>query len=152
MKLHRRHVDYLSAGKLDAIHFMNIPEKEEAEWDYYLKGIAEKYPNIQYLYGTIRNSINPNSYEMFGYIWDAKEEKGAISKQYNNHTVIDRVGSGDSYTAAVLDGIIRKRPLEEIVEFGMSASALKHTVYGDVNPFSREEITSFMYNTGDVIR
>lgn len=146
------HVDYLSAGKLDAIHFMDIPEKEEAEWDYYLKGIAEKYPNIQYLYGTIRNSINPNSYEMFGYIWDAKEEKGAISKQYNNHTVIDRVGSGDSYTAAVLDGIIRKRPLEEIVEFGMSASALKHTVYGDVNPFSREEITSFMYNTGDVIR
>ncbi len=146
------HVDYLSAGKLDAIHFMGIPEVEGAEWDYYLKEISKIYPNIQYLYGTIRNSINPNSYEMFGYIWDVKEETGAISNQFNNYTVIDRVGTGDSYTAAVLDGIIHQKPLDEIVLFGMSASALKHTVYGDVNPFSREEIENFMYNSGDVIR
>lgn len=146
------HVDYLSAGKLDAIHFVDVPEEEEAEWDYYLKGIAEAYPNIQYLYGTIRNALTPNSYEMFGYIWDSKKGEGSISQQYDNHTVVDRVGSGDSYTAAVLDGIIHEKPLDNIVEFGIAASALKHTVYGDINPFSREEIESFMVNTSDVIR
>lgn len=146
------HVDYLSAGKLDAIHFMDVPEAEDAEWSYYLKGISEKYPNIQYLFGTIRNALNPNSYEMFGYIWDAKKDEGAISQQYNNYTVVDRVGSGDSYTAAVLDGIVHEKPLSDIVEFGIAASALKHTVYGDINPFSREEIEQFMNNTSDVIR
>lgn len=146
------HVDYLSAGKLDAIHFMGISEDEEADWSYYLKGISEKYPNIQYLFGTIRDAITPNSYEMYGYIWDANKETGAISQKYKNYTVIDRVGSGDSYTAAVLDGIIHEKSLEKIAEFGIAASALKHTVYGDINPFSREEIEGFMVNTSDVIR
>lgn len=145
-------VDYLSAGKLDAIHFVGVPEKEEADWAYYLKGISEKYPNIKYLYGTIRETLNANTYEMKGYIWDGEKQEGAISEQYNNYMVVDRVGSGDSYTAAVLDGIIYKRPLLEIVEFGMSAAALKHTVYGDINPFTRKEIESFGVNSGDVIR
>ena len=146
------YVDYLSAGKRDAIGFMGIEEVEGKDWSYYLKQISQKYPNIQYVFGTIRNSITPNSYEMNGYIWDSKKMAGAISKQYNNYTVIDRVGSGDSYTAAVLDGIIHDKSLEEIVEFGIAASALKHTVYGDINPFSREEIERFMENANDVIR
>ena len=146
------YIDCLSAGKLDAIHFVGIEEIEETDWSYYLKKIAEQYPNIKRLYGTIRNSITPNSYEMYGYIWDTASAEGAISQQYNNYTVIDRVGSGDSYTAAMLDGIIHEKSLEEIVEFGIAASALKHTVYGDINPFSREEIEHFMANTNDVIR
>lgn len=146
------HVDYLSAGQRDAIGFMGITEVEDAEWDYYLEEISKKYPNIQYIFGTIRDAITPNSYEMNGYIWDGKNNNGAISKQYNNYTVIDRVGSGDSYTAAVLDGIIHKKTLKEIVEFGIAASALKHTVYGDINPFNREEIESFMVSKSDVNR
>lgn len=146
------HVDYLSAGHRDAIGFMGIEKIEDAEWDYYLEEISKKYPNIQYIFGTIREAITPNSYEMNGYIWDGTNGEGAISKQYNNYTVIDRVGSGDSYTAAVLDGIIHDKPLKEIVEFSIAASALKHTVYGDINPFSREEIEKFMVNKSDVNR
>lgn len=33
--------------------------------------------------------------------------------------------------------------LQDSAEFAMASSALKHTVYGDINPFSREEIESF---------
>lgn len=146
------YVDYLSAGQRDAIGFMGVTEVEGAEWDYYLEEISKKYPNIQYIFGTIRDAITPNSYEMNGYIWDGKNATGAISEQYNNYTVIDRVGSGDSYTAAVLDGIILGKSLEDIAEFGIAASALKHTVYGDINPFSREEIENFMVNKSDVNR
>lgn len=146
------YVDYLSAGKRDAIGFMGIEEVEGKDWDYYLREIAKKYPKLKYIFGTSRNSITPNSYEMQAYIWDVGNNKGAISKQYNNYTVIDRVGTGDSYTASVLDGIIHKKSLEDTVEFAIAASALKHTVYGDVNPFSREEIESFMDNASDVNR
>lgn len=146
------HVDYLSAGWKDAVGFMGVEKIEDAEWDYYLSEISKIYPNIQYIFGTIRDAITPNSYEMKGYIWDGKAGAGAISEQYNNYTVIDRVGTGDSYTAAVLDGIVHKKPLKEIVDFAIAASALKHTVYGDINPFTRKEIKHFMENTSDVIR
>jgi 2-dehydro-3-deoxygluconokinase len=146
------YVDYLSAGRRDAIGFMGVEEVADAKWDYYLAEISKKYPNIQYIFGTNRDAITPNSYEMNGYIWDGTNQKGAISKQYNNYTVIDRVGSGDSYTAAVLDGIIHNKSLIDIVEFGIAASALKHTVYGDINPFHREEIEDFMINKSDVNR
>lgn len=125
---------------------------EDAEWSYYAEEMAKVFPNIRYIYGTIRDSLTPNSYNMYGYIYDAKSQVARLSSLHANHAVVDRVGSGDSYTAAVLDGIIHGKDLYEIVEFGMAASALKHTVYGDVNPFSREEIQFFMSNASDVVR
>lgn len=146
------HLDFLSAGKLDAIHFMDIPEIEGLDWRYYAQSMTKKYPNIQYIYGTNRNLLTPNSYEMTGYIWDGLNNRGAISDEYKNYTVVDRVGTGDSYSAAVIDGIIQEKPLKEIVEFAIAASALKHTVHGDINPFSRNEIENFMGSTSDVMR
>lgn len=146
------HVDYLSAGRLDAIHFMDIVDKEDADWQYYSKKMAAKYPNIQYIYSTNRALINANSYDMTGYIWDVAQGEGVASKTYANHTIVDRVGTGDSYAAAVLDGIIHQKELKEIVDFAIASSALKHTVLGDVNPFNRKDIESFMSNTSDVIR
>lgn len=146
------HVDYLSAGRLDAIHFMDITEDNDEDWKYYSRKMAERYPNIQYIYATNRELINPNSYDMTGYIWDVAKAEGVASKTYANHTIIDRVGTGDSYAAAILDGIIHKKELKEIVDFATASSALKHTVLGDVNPFNRKDIESFMINTSDVIR
>lgn len=145
-------VDYLSAGKLDAIHFMDIGEKEDADWKYYVSKIAEKYPNLDYIYGTNRESLTPNSFDMTGYIWDVKNMNGILSREYANHQVIDRVGTGDSYAAAILDGIIHKKDLDDVVNFAIAASALKHTVLGDVNPFNRTEIESFMSSSSDVVR
>lgn len=146
------YVDYLSAGKLDAIHFMKIPEKNDADWEYYLKEISNLYPSIQYIYGTNRKSLTPNSFDMTGYIWDTEQSVGVVSSLYHNHTVVDRVGTGDSYAAAVLDGIIHNKDLIDIVEFAIATSAMKHTIHGDVNLFNREEIEDFMVNRTDVNR
>lgn len=146
------YTDYLSAGKLDAINFMGVSEIEGLDWKYYTDRMAQIYPNIEYIYGTNRIPITPNSYNMTGYIRDNFNSKSAISKEYENHVVVDRVGTGDSYAAAILDGIILGKSLKETVEFAIAASALKHTVYGDINPFSREEIEQFMFNTDDILR
>lgn len=146
------YIDYLSAGKLDAIHFMDIKEQEDADWEYYVKKIANKYPNLEYIYGTNRELITANSFDMTGYIWDVKNMKGLLSEKYVIHQVVDRVGSGDSYAAAILDGIIHKKELKNIINFAIAASALKHTVLGDINPFNRMEIEDFMSSTTDVVR
>lgn len=148
------YVDYLNAGKLDAIHFMDIAEvaEEPGCWQYYMEQIAQKYSNITFLYGTNREMITPNSYKMSGYIWDATNKKAYESKLYRMDTVVDRIGAGDSYAAAILHGFIEHNDLQSVVEFGMAASVLKHTVNGDVNLFSKNEIEAFMTNTSNVVR
>ncbi|XJS11311.1 PfkB family carbohydrate kinase [Aerococcaceae bacterium WGS1372] len=148
------YVHYLSAGRLDAIHFMDVEEVEKSKdsWKYYMNGISERYPNLEYIYGTNRELITPNSYIMSGFVWDVIETKAYESKEYRIVEVIDRIGAGDSYAGAILHGFIKETDLQETVEFGMAAAALKHTVNGDVNLFKEEEIYAFMSNTANVNR
>lgn len=147
-------VDYLSAGKLDAIHFMDVAAVEDSKdsWKYYMNAIGEKYPNVKYIYGTNREHITPNSYVMSGYVWDVENVAPFESKEYRITDVIDRIGAGDSYAGAILHGFINNDDLQKTVEFGMAAAALKHTVNGDVNLFTQSEIESFMVNTSNVVR
>lgn len=145
-------VDYLSAGYLDAIHFVGVDEIGILDWRYYMEQIAKQYPNIKYLYGTNRETINPNTYNMSGYIWDREAGKGYLSKEHHITSVVDRVGAGDAYAAGILDGIALDKPLQEVVDFAMATSALKHTIFGDVNLFSRDEIEHFMTNSNNVNR
>lgn len=146
------YVDYLNAGKLDAIHFIGVPEDENEGWEYYTKAMAKEYPNIEYIYGTNRENITSNSFNINGYLYDTKNDQSYESKEYRLDIVIDRVGAGDSYAAGILDGIMNNHLMEQTVEFGMASSVLKHTIQGDVNRFSREEIESFMSNNQNIIR
>jgi 2-dehydro-3-deoxygluconokinase len=54
--------------------------------------------------------------------------------------VVDRLGGGDAFTAGVLHGLIKGWDLQETVEFATAASALKHTLPGDLNILSENEI------------
>ncbi|MBG9984390.1 sugar kinase [Aerococcaceae bacterium DSM 111022] len=145
-------VDYLSASDRDATAFMGIEEVENPEPHYYFKEMTKKYPSIKYIYGTKRHQYTPNSYQMVGFVYGSKEDVFYVSKKYDMYQIVDRVGSGDSYATGILDGILRDADMQEAVEFAMANSALKHTVYGDVNPFSRKEIESFMVNKDNVLR
>ncbi|MBG9982880.1 sugar kinase [Aerococcaceae bacterium DSM 111020] len=145
-------VDYLSASDRDAIAFMDIEAVETTEPDYYLKRMGKKYPNIKCIYGTKRHQYSPNAYRMYGFIYDNETVKVHLSKEYDMYQIVDRVGTGDSYASGVLDGVLREEDYDKSVEFAMAMSVLKHTVYGDVNPFSRKEVEDFMVNEGNVSR
>lgn len=61
------------------------------------------------------------------------------SKRYEINPIIDRVGGGDSFSAGLIHGLISKTP-KEAAEFAAAASALKHTIPGDFNLVSEEEV------------
>jgi len=61
------------------------------------------------------------------------------SKRYEINPIIDRVGGGDSFSAGLIHGLIAKSP-KEAAEFAAAASALKHTIPGDFNLVSEEEV------------
>lgn len=61
------------------------------------------------------------------------------SKRYDINPIIDRVGGGDSFSAGLIHGLLTKNKLEAC-EFAAAASALKHTIPGDFNLVSEEEV------------
>ena len=54
----------------------------------------------------------------------------------------DRVGGGDSFSGGVIHGLLTKPTQGEALEFAVAASALKHTINGDFNLVSAEEVES----------
>ena len=54
--------------------------------------------------------------------------------------VVDRLGGGDAFIAGILHGLALSWDLQKVVEFATAASAIKHTIPGDINLTSEEEI------------
>ncbi|PMC57901.1 sugar kinase [Dolosicoccus paucivorans] len=146
------YVNYLSANILDAIHFMDIYLDENADLEKYIKSIADKYSNLEYIYGTIRHSVTPNQYDYKGFLYDARTTVMVKSSEYQIRDVIDRIGAGDSYTAGVLAGIAQNSSDQEIVDFATASSVLNHSYLSDYNLFNANEVHSFMKNSGNIVR
>ena len=82
-------------------------------------------------------------YEGIGWkalIYDGKEFYQ--SKRYEINPIIDRVGGGDSFSGGLIHGLLTKATQGEALEFAVAASALKHTINGDFNLVSVDEVES----------
>ena len=73
-------------------------------------------------------------------IYDGKEFYQ--SKRYEINPIIDRVGGGDSFSGGLIHGLLTKATQGEALEFAVAASALKHTINGDFNLVSVDEVES----------
>lgn len=69
------------------------------------------------------------------------------TKEYNVR-IIDRVGSGDSFASGLIYGLVTNMPMPEAAEFGVAASALKHTIPGDFNHSTLEEVRDLIEGGG----
>ncbi|MDR2471038.1 MAG: sugar kinase [Treponema sp.] len=86
---------------------------------------------------TLRESLSANDNN-----WAAMLCGGTdcyFSKKYPVH-IVDRVGGGDSFGAGLIYGALRKMPPQERLEFAVAASCLKHSIEGDFNLVSAEEV------------
>lgn len=61
------------------------------------------------------------------------------SQQYDI-TIVDRLGGGDSFAAGLIYGLIAGRPAEAALRFAVAASAIKHTIPGDFNRLTVDEV------------
>lgn len=137
-------VDIAFLGSLDMTNILKY-EDLGLEFEYNLKNLYkrlfEKYPNIKYAACTKRtvHSINNNSLK--GYLFD--NENLYSSKEYK-FDILDRVGGGDAFTAGILHGILDNLDKKDIIEFGVCASALKHSIKGDINIIDKDSVTSLI--------
>ena len=87
---------------------------------------------------TLRESYSASHNGWSALIYDGKEFYQ--SKHYDIEPIVDRVGGGDSFSAGLIHGLLTKETQGEALEFAVAASALKHTINGDFNCMSIEEV------------
>ena len=86
---------------------------------------------------TLRESFSANDNNWAGMLYDGKEF--FFSRKYPIH-IVDRVGGGDSFAAGLIYGITQGFPQQETIEFAVAASCLKHSIEGDFNLTSVDEV------------
>ena len=78
-------------------------------------------------------------------LYDGKEYYQ--SKNYLIH-IVDRVGGGDSFGAGLIYSLINNFEPQDAIEFAVAASCLKHTIEGDYNMVSVDEVLKLAKGDG----
>jgi 2-dehydro-3-deoxygluconokinase len=102
-----------------------------------------RFPRAQKVIITLRGAINANHNTWGGVLY--ADGKLYQSKRYDITHIVDRVGGGDSFMGGLIYGL-NTYPGNDLkaLEFAVAASCLKHTVYGDYNQVSIEEVEKLL--------
>ena len=104
------------------------------------------YPNLSVMAITLRES---RSADQNGWSACLRDKTGFhISRHYEIADIIDRVGGGDSFASALIYGLNAYTDRQESLEFAVAASCLKHSIPGDFNRVSIDEVEKLL--AGDV--
>lgn len=85
---------------------------------------------------TMRTSISASDNKWCGMYYDGK---AYFSKEYNLH-IVDRVGGGDSFAGGLIYSLLNNYQSQDAIEFAIASSALKHSIEGDYNLVSVDEV------------
>ena len=129
------HVD-VTAGKVDAGHYRSVCEQ-----------LAECFPNLKKIAITLRGSLSASHNTWSAVLWDRGQLFSA--PVYDITPIVDRVGAGDSFMGGLIYGLVSHPENSQMaLDFAVAASALKHTVFGDFNLVSVDEVKKLLKGDG----
>jgi 2-dehydro-3-deoxygluconokinase len=116
------------------------------------KQVTTKYPVIKKITSTHRESISSSHNKMSAILWNGKQL--LRSKMYDITHIVDRVGTGDAYMAGLIYGWLNEKSDQDALEFGLAACTLKHSIEGDANLISVQEVETLIKgeNIGKLLR
>jgi 2-dehydro-3-deoxygluconokinase len=148
-----RYVDVLIGNEEDSAIVLGV----EAKGVDVAKGSlnAERYKDVaaelhqrfgfKYVATTLRESISASENG-----WSCLLSDGSqcyLSRKYRIW-IVDRVGGGDSFSGGLIYGLLSGMSCQETVEFAAAASCLKHSIHGDFNHMSRDEVLALIGGSG----
>lgn len=149
-----KHVDVVIANEEDCQAALGIEadvdvHSGELDRDAY-KALAGKvltaYPNVKTIAITLRESKSASHNGWSACLFDGKDF--LLSKHYEITHIVDRVGGGDSFGGGLIYGLITLPSKQEALEFAVAASCLKHSLPGDFNRFTVDEVKALMKGDG----
>ena len=113
------------------------------------KSVAKKLVDafgFKYVAITLRGSISANDNKWSAMLYDGQNY--FFSKEYMIH-IVDRVGGGDSFGGGLIYGMLNfKEDSQKVIEFAVGASCLKHSIEGDYNMVSVDEVLKLIEGDG----
>jgi len=121
----------ISTGKVEAAAYESVS-----------KQIMKKFPRVKKVITTLRGSISASHNTWSGVLYNG--ENSLIAPTYQITHIVDRVGGGDSFMGGLIYGLITYNDDEKALNFAVAASCLKHTIKGDFNLVTIEEVEKLM--------
>ena len=103
----------------------------------YVADELKKRFGFSYVAITLRESISASDNRWGAMLYDGSDYY--FSKKYNVH-IVDRVGGGDSFGAGLIYSLMHNETPADAIEFAVAASCLKHSIEGDYNFVSVDEV------------
>ncbi len=113
--------------------------------------VFSRYPTVRFLSVSLRESHSAtlNIWSGMFFVRTGTGFDLFAGPRIEIDSIIDRLGTGDSFTAGILHGIASfGDDFQQTVNFAVMLSALKHTVYGDFCSFTEEEIFEVLETGG----
>jgi len=143
------HTDIVIGGSTDIENCLGLKA------DSYEKACAlamKQCPVIKKITSTQRESLSSSHNKISARLWNGKEL--FHSREYDLTHIVDRVGAGDAFMAGLIYGWLTGKNDQQVLEFAIAASALKHGIEGDVNLCTAEEVENLVKgeNIGKLLR
>ncbi|NOT73680.1 MAG: sugar kinase [Cyclobacteriaceae bacterium] len=120
---------------------------EGAAFESVGKQLMKKFPKAKKVIITLRGSISASHNSWSGVLWDGKKLFEAPTYQITH--IVDRVGGGDSFMGGLIYGLITyPKDDQKALNFAVAASCLKHTIKGDFNLVTVDEVEKLMKGDG----
>ncbi len=157
------YVDLLVANEEDAAQVLGIEAEgsdvqqgriDVAAYPQVARRIVESFPNIQHVAITLRESFSADHNHWGGMLFDAAHDRAFFApldqqghyRAYQIRDIVDRVGAGDSFVAGLLHALeaFGRSELQQVLEFAVAASCLKHSIHGDFNYVTHDEVMALV--------
>lgn len=138
--------DVLIAGREDCQKSIDLHGEGDPDSPAYFEALTTNvkraFPNVHTVAVTIRDTKTAEHHD-----WAAcmRTKAGMLfSKKYEIRNIVDRVGSGDAFAAAIIYGLHTGLESQDALEFAAAANCMKHSIEGDFNLCNVAEVQNLM--------
>lgn len=148
-----QYCNVLLGGVDDSEKCLGIKVHPSDDWETIFNLWKQKFPKLKTIASTERYDANASSNMLSAVLWNGK--KMLQSKKYNITHIVDRIGAGDAFMAGIVYGLIYfPDDSQTALEYAVAASCLKHSIVGDINLATVNEVEALMNGAsgGRVVR
>jgi 2-dehydro-3-deoxygluconokinase len=138
----------VEAGRLDLDGYRQVARR-----------IVAEFPNVRKVAITLRESYSASHNNWGALLFDAATKTVHVApvdaatgeyRPYEMRNIVDRVGAGDSFAGGLIFALTTPELADPALalKYAVAASCLKHSIKGDFNYVTRDEIEELMHGKG----